>query len=333
MTGEILLKVQKLSGIYKVDHNVFRAVDSVDFWVYSREILGLVGESGSGKTTLLKLLTGAPMPPLYYESGDVILEGITINRLSLDELRTKVLGKLVAYVPQVTFDAIYPYRRIWQFYLDMLRERGEDADEKKVREYLGKWFEALGLESSIINRYPFELSGGMRQRAVIALVSSLKPSLILLDEPTSALDVITARRVLEFIVDLFRKEHFKSAIISSHDIATLRQVTHRLCVMYAGKIVEIGNTDDILENPLHPYTQILINAVRPLDRFESRKKYRVSITVPVKEISVVRLIMMLPGCRFHPRCPFAMDICRRELPPMIDMGGGRYVSCWLYAKK
>lgn len=330
--SEVILETRGLSGIYKTYYGVFRAVDRVDLKIFSQEIMGLVGESGSGKSTLMKLITGAPMPPLYYEEGEVVVKGIVVNKLKWEELRHSVLGRLVAYVPQSTFDALYPFKRVWQFYLDMFKERGEDIDEKEAKERLVGHFEDLGLDPSAIERYPFELSGGMKQRTVIAIVVSLKPSLLMLDEPTSALDVITQRRVLEFIADIFKKRYVESMLISSHDIATLRQITHRLAVMYAGVIMEIGDTDEVINEPLHPYTKLLIESILPLDRFESRKKYRIK-AVPYSINIPISMAMRIPGCRFHSRCPYATDRCRREEPLLTEVRPGRFIRCWLYIER
>ena len=330
-----ILSVSKLKGGYKIEYGYIRAVDGVSFDVYQREIVGIVGESGSGKTTLLKLISsGGKIPPLFLEEGDIIVNGINVTKLEWNELRSKVLGKEIAYVPQAAFDAIYPYKRIWQFYIDILKELGIFLDKKRKEEFkqhLMDSFKSLGLDPSLINRYSFELSGGMRQRAVIALITNLKPSLLLLDEPTSALDVITQRKVLEFIAMVFKKEYVNSIIISSHDVATLRQLVHRIFVMYAGKIMESAKIDDVITKPLHPYTQLLIQSLEAFEGFKTRKEYKPKIMY--RELVDVYAMLTIPGCRFHPRCPFAMDVCRREEPPMIEVDKNRFVSCWLYAKR
>jgi peptide/nickel transport system ATP-binding protein len=333
--GDKILIVRNLKGGYKLEYGYVRAVDGVSFDVYPREIVGIVGESGSGKTTLLKLIASRGLfPPLFLEEGDIIIEGINITTLGWNELKNKVLGKKVAYVPQSAFDAMYPYKKIYKFYLDILKEIGQfisKENENLARQRLMEYFKSLGLDPLLVDKYPFELSGGMRQRAVIALVTSLNPSILLLDEPTSALDVATQRKVLEFIVDIFREEHVKSIVISSHDIATLRQLAHRMFVMYAGKILEITKVEEIISEPLHPYTQLLIKSLEPFEEFKSRKEFKPKLMYG--DITSISTLLTVPGCRFHPRCPYAMDICRKEEPPMIEIGKDRFVSCWLYTRR
>jgi peptide/nickel transport system ATP-binding protein len=330
-----ILVVRNLKGGYKTEYGYVRAVDGVNFDIYPREIVGIVGESGSGKTTVLKLISGGGIfPPLFLEEGDIIVEGINVAKLSWSELKSKVLGKKVAYVPQAAFDAIYPFKRIWQFYVDILNEVGmpiNKENEDQVKQHLIEYFKHLELDPSLIYRYSFELSGGMRQRAVIALVTSLRPSLLLLDEPTSALDVVTQKKVLEFILNIFREMYVKSVIISSHDVATLRQIVHRMLVMYAGKIMEVAKVEEFIAEPLHPYSQSLIKSLEVFEEFKSRKEYKPKALYRDQTSTITTLT--IPGCRFHLRCPFAMDICRREEPPFIEVEKNRFVACWLHVKR
>jgi len=329
-----ILVVNNLKGGYKTEYGYIRVVDDVSFNVYLREIMGIVGESGSGKTTLLKLICGGRFPPLLLEEGNIIIDGIDIVKLEWNELRNKILGKKIAYVPQAAFDAIYPYKRIWQFYVDILNELGISIDKKskdEAKQRLIEYFKFLGLDPSLINRYSFELSGGMKQRAVIALIASLRPSLLLLDEPTSALDVITQKRVLESIANIFREGYVKSVVISSHDVATLRQIVHRMIVMYAGKIMETAKVENIITEPLHPYTQLLMKSLEAFEGFKSRKEYKSKVIY--RELTNIYTMLTITGCRFHPRCPYAMDICRKEEPPQITIDRDRTVACWMYMKR
>jgi peptide/nickel transport system ATP-binding protein len=178
--------------------------------------------------------------------------------------------------------------------------------------------------------YPFELSGGMRQRVLIAIATLLNPSLLIADEPTSALDVSTQRMVLETLYDIYRKGLVKSIIFISHDIATVRQIADMIIVMYAGKIVEKGATENIINEPLHPYSKgLMFSILTPEPQIKERVKRREDILLKGEPPS---LINPPPGCRFHPRCPYAMDICRREEPKTIEVEKNRFVSCWLYLK-
>ncbi|MEM4040714.1 MAG: ABC transporter ATP-binding protein, partial [Ignisphaera sp.] len=182
-----------------------------------------------------------------------------------------------------------------------------------------------------LNMYPFELSGGMRQRILIALATLLNPSLLIADEPTSALDVSTQKIVLSTMHSIFIKGLVKSILFISHDIATVRQIADRIVVMYAGKIVEDGPTEEIIHNPLHPYSKALMFSIlTPEIQIVERVKKALTLALAGEPPS---LINPPPGCRFHPRCPFAMDICRREEPKLEKLEQNRYAACWLYLKR
>ncbi|MEM1526606.1 MAG: ABC transporter ATP-binding protein [Ignisphaera sp.] len=333
-TRKPLLCVRNLRGGYGTLSGYFRAIDNVNLDLYPREILGIVGESGSGKSTLLKLIAGGKcISPLLLEGGNIVIENIDLASLPCDELRRCVKEKKIIYVPQSAFDALYPYKRIWSFYVDLLKEYyGEKIDkrfEEQEKINLAGYFEVVGLDSTLLNKYPFELSGGMRQRVVITIASSLKPSVILLDEPTSALDVVTQKKVLQMIADIFAKEHVKSVIISSHDIATLKQIVHRLYVMYCGKIVEFADSNSIIQSPLHPYTTMLIESLKVFEESKQEKRGKVLY----RDLAVEYSAYAMNRCRFYPRCPYSSPICEKEEPPLIEVGTDHWVSCWLYIKR
>lgn len=336
MQKDTVLYVENLSGGYRTSYGYFRAVDRASLKLYLREIVGIVGESGSGKTTLLKLiLSKGCIPSLVLEQGKVVIGNIDANYISCEEWRRQILGRELAYVPQSAYDAIYPYKKIWNFYKDMLRDHGIDINtkeaENRIKQDLSKYIESVGLDTSILDRYPFELSGGMRQRAVIAIASSLRPSVLLLDEPTSALDVVTQRRVLSMIAEIFEKGYIKSALMSSHDVASLRQLAHRIYVMYSGRIFEYANTDTVIKSPMHPYTQMLIEALEAFEGFKSHREFKPKVVY--KSLTTIYDMWTLKGCRFHLRCPYAMDVCRSEEPPMVEIDREHHVMCWLYVKR
>jgi len=322
--------VQDLKGWYlsPVFGTVY-AVDGVSFSARKREILGLAGESGCGKSTLLRLLTRVVDAPLYYQGGEVIVvdndgKKYHVWQMGIEDVRRNVLGKLMSYVPQSVFDALDPTQRVRDFIATALREsKGVKYSTEEIRKMVGDHFARLGLSEDVLDRYPHELSGGMRQRVVIAISTYLKPTILLLDEPTSALDVSSQKRLIELLVSLFKDRIVDTMLFASHDITMLRQICHRIAIMYAGKIVEIADTENIIYNPLHPYTRGLINSLLPLeDSIKGRKISGIPGAPPILTAPPV-------GCRFYPRCDQRMDICKVK-EPLLTEKKNRIVSCWLY---
>ncbi|MEL9940615.1 MAG: ABC transporter ATP-binding protein [Ignisphaera sp.] len=310
---------------------IIRAVDGVSLKVFEGEIVGIVGESGCGKSTLANVIMMNIRPPLFFAGGSVKLyaqDGVLeLQKLGRDFLKERVWGREIAVIPQAALNALMPTLRIRRIILDVVKSHDPNADEDEVIGLALKRFKELGLPEMAINMYPFELSGGMRQRAVIAIATLLNPRLLIADEPTSALDVVTQKMVLKTFLDVYKKNIIKSIIFITHDIATVRQLATRIVVMYAGKIVEDGPIEDVIGKPLHPYTDGLMGSVLTPEE-EVRKRGLKYIPGQPPDLSNPPL-----GCRFHPRCPYAMDVCRREEPPMIEVEKGRFVACWLYAKK
>jgi len=310
---------------------IIRAVDGVSLKVLENEVLGVVGESGCGKSTMANVMIMNIRPPLEFVRGSVILysdEGpLHLERMSREELRRRVWGAETALVPQAAMNALMPTLRIKNIVLDVLRAHYGDVDEDEAVERAMKRFEELGLPPEAVYRYPFELSGGMRQRAVLAVATLLNPKLLIADEPTSALDVVTQKVVLKTMQELRRRGIIKSIVFITHDIATVRQIATRIAVMYAGKIVEIGPVEDVIREPLHPYTRGLIESVVSPEP-EVRKRGIKFIPGQPPDLANPP-----PGCRFHPRCPYATDRCRREEPPLVEVKPGRFVACWLYTKR
>jgi len=327
MKNNIALKAQDLSGYYKGPFGVIRAVEEVSLIVERGETLGLAGESGCGKSTFLKLLTGIVEPPLHHQGGEVEVEGNKIYNMNPEELRKNVSGRHILYVPQSTFDSLNPTLRIREFIADMLRDRtGQKYPADEVRGMLADHFSKLGLDKRVLDLYPHELSGGMKQRALIAMSTYGRPSILLLDEPTSALDVTSQKRLIEMLEALHREEIIKTMIVSTHDVTILRQLCNRIAIMYAGKIVEVGNAEDVIENPYHTYTEMLINSLLPLERWTKTEKITGIAGRPPD------LRSPPSGCRFHPRCPNCTDICMPKEPPLIEKGN-RLVSCWRHCRE
>jgi len=343
--AEHLLEIEDLKGYYRGIFGVVRAVDDVSFTVDSGEVVGLVGESGCGKSTLAQLCSGSLTPLLHYESGKLLVGGSDIYKIDLEVLRTEIKCKLMSYIPQASMDSLNPVKRIRDFIMDVVTERtgkktstmdvlrGRNRKKTAKQEVLkmaGDHLERLGLDRSVLDRYPHELSGGMKQRVVIGVSTLWNPKLLIIDEPTSALDVTTQRLVIKTLMNLKKEGVIESMLFISHDITVLGELCDRCGVMYGGKIVEVGSMNGILENPLHPYTQALISSV------VSHKPRRMGEgglnSIPG---SPPDLRHPPHGCRFHPRCPFLMDICKTTEPPLrapslkTAENSGK-VACWLY---
>lgn len=321
------LEVKDLRGYYRGTFGVVEGVDGISFSLYEGDRLAIAGESGCGKTTLIELLTGTPEPLLDYEGGKVLVGGHDVWHMDPEKLRKEVKCKLLSYVPQSSLNALNPTKRIKGFLADMLKERtGENCTPDDAREMVGEHFERLGMDKSLLDRYPFELSGGQRQRANIAISTFAEPSVLLVDEPTSSLDVTSQKRMVELLLDIHQRGIIDSLVCVSHDLGVLRQMCSHLAVMYAGRFVETGKIDDIVENPIHPYVKLLLNSLVPLERQVKQK--------PLKSIPGRPPDMRYPpaACRFHPRCPECMDICKKKRPPMVERDS-RKVACWKYVEE
>jgi peptide/nickel transport system ATP-binding protein len=314
-----LLEVDRLIMHYKIKAGEVSAVEDVSFTVHEGEAVGLVGESGCGKTSIaLSLLRLLPSNAEFI-SGEIRLNGEDLLWLSPEEMRQR-RWKEIAMVFQGAMNSWNPVYRVG----DQIREtldthyRGVmDYDEQRA--HMEKLFTAVGLPPTMLDRYPHEFSGGMRQRAVIAMALACSPQLIIADEPTTALDVIVQDQILKELKRI-QAELGMSIIYISHDIAVIAEVTDSLGVMYAGKLVEYGKTAEIFARPKHPYAYLLLRSTP-------------SITGPRRQLAPLQgeppdLFRPPPACRFHPRCPFATEICSREEPPLEDIGGGHKVACW-----
>jgi len=331
---ELVLRAVNLKGGYSLkssyasasQHEIYvDAVSGVSLELLRNEIFGIAGESGCGKSTLIKMLYGYLEPPLVLKDGSIYLytkEGkeIPITSLTKEQLKKDVFWRHVSYIPQSSMNVLNPTMRIRDHFAEMLKLHAGMNKEEAYKE-AEKYVEHMGLPKDVLAAFPHQLSGGMRQRVVISLALLMKPDLILADEPTSALDVINQQAVLTMLRD--SQESFKNTVvIVSHDMGVHGVITHRIAVMYAGRIMEIGRTEEIFEDPLHPYTQALIKA---LPRLGDKAQRRGLSGHPPD------LKNPPPGCRFRPRCPSYGSQCREETPSLIEVKPGRYVECWLYS--
>lgn len=315
-----LLQVENLKMYYGTLRGDVKAVDNVSFKVEKGDALGLAGESGCGKTSAaLAVLRLLPWNGKIVD-GKIIFDGIDLIKLSDKKLRTDIRWKRISVIFQGAMNALHPTRNIGnQIAEGILAHEGVSKEEAFER--AGKLLDLVGIGASRIDRYPHELSGGMKQRTMTAMALACNPDLIIADEPTTALDVITQAQVIKVMKELQRKLNL-SMILISHDLSMIAEICSKAVIMYAGKIVESADIVSIYKKPLHPYTQKLIGAFP-------------SILGEKMELSFIHgfppdLLDPPPGCRFHPRCEYAMDICRKKEPVTLDAGRGEhYVVCHL----
>lgn len=315
-----ILEVKDLRVYYKSIWGNYKSVDGVSFKVYENEVFSIAGESGCGKSTLVDGILRLIKPPGYIPSGEIIFEGVDLLKLPEEQLR-EIRFKKLAYIPQGAMNSLNPVIRIEEQMIDAILDHG-DMDEDEARDLALSMLKEVGLPIEVAKMYPHELSGGMKQRVIIATAIALKPKLVIADEPTTALDVIVQKGVLQLLKRL-RDEYNMTVIVVSHDMAAHAQIADRIAIMYAGKIVEIGSIYDIFEDPLHPYTKGLISAVPSIGK-EYVKGIPGLAPSPLNWPS---------GCRFHPRCNYAMDICSKIEPDLKEVKLGRWVACHLYGDR
>ncbi|HET8523852.1 MAG TPA: ABC transporter ATP-binding protein, partial [Thermomicrobiales bacterium] len=304
---------------YHTSRGPARAVNGVSFSLAPGETLGLVGESGSGKSTIALALMRLLKPPARIEQGEVLLDGQNLLALSDEEMRLMRLGE-IAMVAQGAMNSLNPVMRIRDQIMDAWKDHGERMSRHEADERIADLMRWVGLEPRVAKMFPHELSGGMKQRAVIAIAISLRPKVIIADEPTSALDVVVQRQIMETLQRV-QADLGAAVILIGHDMGLMAQVADRLAIMYAGQISELSPRRDIFKDPLHPYSQLLISSLPSVgDKGELRG-------IPGLPPS---LLNPPPGCPFHPRCPKVMDRCRIEAPLLERKRPQRHVSCHLY---
>jgi len=311
------LAVDNLRVYYRTLHGDCRALDGVTFTIADGEIMGLAGESGCGKSTLGKSLIRLDARMRHVE-GTAQLDGTT---LPIDD--TKAMNAFryreVSIIPQYAMSALNPIRKIGRMISELLGSRGVSYEDTlpELHRRLG----LVGLDESVLDLYPIELSGGMKQRVVMVLSTLLDPSLLIADEITSALDVSTQKAVAEMLVEFRDRQFVKSMIVITHDLSILYQIADTILVMYAGKLVEKGSAADVTEDPKHPYTRLLIASLPEVGvRFDEQRLKGIAGRPP-------SLIDPPTGCRFRDRCPLAIEKCAEE-PPFVEVAPGRFAACW-----
>jgi peptide/nickel transport system ATP-binding protein len=317
-----MLRLNDLRAYYETPRGVVKAVDGVTFDIRENEILGIAGESGCGKSTLLKVLYGYIQPPLRIVSGKFEAEmkqNGTKVVLGPDELR-KHWWQFISYVPQGSMSVLNPVVRIENQFFDAVAKSHELKDKNVVRERVAAYLKELDLPVEVLKSYPHQLSGGMKQRVLVALGTFLHPQIVLADEPTTALDVVVQKDILLMLTELQARMK-NTFVIVSHDMGVHYQITNRMAIMYAGKLVELGPTEAIFNEPRHPYTQLLIQSLPRVGDQSTR------VGIGGRPPS---LLAPPDGCRFAARCPFVMDRCRVQEPAFIEVEPDHYVACHLY---
>ena len=320
--GKVILEVNELSTKYitRFREDVY-AVDRVSLKVEEGKSLGIAGESGCGKSTLALSLMGYYFAPLHYMSGDIIIDGRKITGMDPDDVRKSILGREIAYIPQSAMNALNPTQKVIHFIEDVIKVHDLGATKNEIYERAKTLFETVGLPESVLQKYPVELSGGMKQRTVIAISVLLSPKVLIADEPSSALDVTSQKMVIKMIKQLLHDGLVGSVIFITHELPLLYNVTDDIMIMYAAQSVEKGTAHEVVFDPLHPYAKGLMG----------------SIIVPEEGLRDVKLTAIpgVPpnlkkpplGCRFAERCKYVQPECIVNSVGIRDIGGGRTYRC------
>ena len=307
------VEITDLTVHYRNANTPVHALDNIEFWLKEDESVGIAGESGCGKTTLgvsiMRKVHGGDII-----SGKIVLDGENILEMSDSEFDQNIRWKKISMVFQGAMNALDPVFTIQQQFNEILKQHGFSGDfNKTVQDAIN----SVNLDNTVLKKYPHELSGGMKQRLVIAMALLLKPKFVVADEPTTALDVLIQAQIINLLKNLKKKG--MSLMLISHDLAVLSEIAEKIGIMYGGKMVEFGSSFDIYHNPKHPYTKALLESILTL---HGQKKPKFIQGSPPN------LVTLKPGCRFYDRCPEAMDKCKKD-PPKIKTNSG-YVLCWLY---
>lgn len=317
-----MLKIEDLSTSYKTIDGDIHVLNDINFTINDNEIFGIAGESGCGKTTLLNTLYDIIEFPLNIDKGRVVLEGEKNGQkfsFASGQIR-KTWWNNISYVPQAAQSVLNPIVRLKTQFIDSIpKEDRKNETPEQTLERVANYLKELNLSPDVLESYPFQLSGGMRQRAIIALATFMAPGVVLADEPTTALDVVVQKGILMMLMRL--QEQLKNTlIIVSHDMGVHYQITDRMAIMYSGSVAELGRTEDIFNDPIHPYTKMLVDALPRVG--EDIQRVGIAGRPPA-------LKNPPPGCRFAPRCPHATDRCRSEVPKFREIRKGRFAACHL----
>jgi peptide/nickel transport system ATP-binding protein len=317
-----ILEVRELTTKYitRFRESIY-AVDHVSLKVEEGKSVGIAGESGCGKSTLALSLMGYYFPPLHYTSGEIIIDGRNISGMKPDDVRKSILGKEIAYIPQAAMNALNPTQKVIRFIEDVIEAHDPTVTKKEVYNLAKGFFEAVGLPADVLQKYPVELSGGMKQRTVIAISVILSPQILIADEPSSALDVTSQKMVIKMLRNLMDKGFIKAMIFITHELPLLYNVTDDIMVMYAGQIVEKASAKEAVFDPLHPYSKGLMGSIIvPEEGLRDMKLTAIPGVPP-------NLKKPPSGCRFAERCKYVRPECKGMSVPLRDLGNGRSYRC------
>jgi peptide/nickel transport system ATP-binding protein len=313
-----ILDVKDLRVYYDTTRGAVKAVDGMSFTLKTEERLGLAGESGSGKSTMAKGLMGLIKQPGRIAGGEVWMDGRDLLKLREEEMQRLRLAE-ISMIAQGAQNSLNPVARVRNQILDGVKDHGVQMSKKKQEEHVRSLLQRVGLEPQVADMYPHELSGGMKQRVIIAIAICLSPKVIIADEPTSALDVVVQRRVMETLLAV-QQDLGASVILVGHDMGLMAQFVDRLGIMYAGKLLELSPVKTMFTQPHHPYAQLLISSLPSL---EQKGEFR---GIP----GLTPSLLDLPtGCAFRPRCPYAMPRCAEEEPILQHVPPDSWVACHL----
>jgi len=321
-----LLNAENLRAAYRTpDGKQVFAVDDISVYINEGEVLGVAGESGSGKSTLGAILSLTTRPPLYVESGTLEIDG---KRQELGE-RSKIprtwRGSVVSLLPQGAMNSISPTQRVRDLVFDVMRAHDRSIKRDEALDRARDRLKSLDLPVRVLDSYPHQLSGGMKQRTVTIISTLLNPRLLIADEPTSALDVSSQKALIDMLLQMLEQKIMSGVVFITHDLPVLRTVSDRIAIMYAGKIVEVGDAEEITERPRHPYAAALLSAVLvPEPRYREMRVFGIPGSPP-------NLLNPPSGCRFHPRCGVSYPECETEAPPHVG-DELRFSKCF-WAKK
>jgi len=322
--ANVMLDVKDLSTKYitRFKEDVY-AVDHVSLRVEDGKSLGIAGESGCGKSTLALSLMSYYFPPLHYMSGDICINGLNTTEMHPDDVRKQILGKEIAYIPQAAMNALNPTQKIINFIENVIQAHDSNPTKKEIYERARGLFETLGLPASVLEKYPVELSGGMKQRTVIAISVLLLPKVLIADEPSSALDVTSQKMVIKMLKQLMENGLIGSLIFITHELPLLYNVTNDIVIMYAGQIVEKGTAKETVFDSLHPYAKGLMGSIIvPEIGLRSHKLTAIPGVPP-------NLKKPPSGCRFAERCKYVKPECKANSVPLRELPGGRAYRCIL----
>lgn len=317
-----LLSVRNLRTHFKTPLGIIEAVDGVNLEVRSGDVLGIVGESGCGKSVLaLSVLRLLPVPPAVFAGGEIFFKGKNLLQLSETEMR-KIRGNAISMVFQEPMAALNPVFTVGTQMSEVFRVH-QKLSRSDARAMSVEMLKMVGVPSpeNRMKEYPHQLSGGMCQRVMIAMALACRPDLLIADEPTTALDVTIQAQILD-LMERLRRELGGAIVMITHDLGVIAEISQRVVVIYAGKTMEEASTVELFDNPLHPYTRGLMQAIPSPDVSRKvRSLYEIQGTVP-------SLLAVPPGCRFHPRCPYAETVCKEEEPLFQEITPGHRVACW-----